>query len=276
VSGGTVAQALRAIDRWAAPAARAAVVEASGMVASHGDLDLVGRWASITKLVTALAVLRAVEAHRIDLDEAAGPPGATVRHLLAHASGLPFDGRDPIARPGTRRIYSNPGYDLLGALLEVRHGRPIGDVLTIEVLAPLDLADSRLVGRPSQGIDGSLRDAAAFAQELLRSTLISRALLASATSVAFPGLAGVLPGIGRFDPLDWGLGFEIRDGKSPHWTGTRNSPGTYGHFGGSGSLLWVDPVAGAALVVLTDREFGPWALEAWPALADSVLAALGA
>jgi hypothetical protein len=37
----------------------------------------------------------------------------------------------------------------------------------------------------------------------------------------------------------------------------------------------VDPVAGLALTCLTDRPFGPWALEAWPAVSDAVLAAAG-
>ena len=91
--------------------------------------------------------------------------------------------------------------------------------------------------------------------------------------MAFPGLVGLLPGVGRFDPLDWGLGFELHDGKAPHWMPATSSARTFGHFGGSGTCLWVDPVAGVALVALTDREYGPWALEAWPPLGDSVLAA---
>jgi len=90
--------------------------------------------------------------------------------------------------------------------------------------------------------------------------------------VQFPGLSGVLPGFGRQDPNDWGLGLELRDGKSPHWTGSRNAPQTFGHFGRSGTFLWVDPVAGLALGCLTDLAFGEWAVEAWPALADAVLA----
>ncbi|MCA1657531.1 MAG: hypothetical protein LC713_07480, partial [Actinobacteria bacterium] len=97
-----------------------------------------------------------------------------------------------------------------------------------------------------------------------------------ATTVCFPGLAGVLPGIGRFEPLDWGLGFEIRDGKSPHWTGRENSPATFGHFGASGSFLWVDPQAGCACAALSGRDFGSWALTAWPAFADQVLNAFRA
>ncbi len=90
----------------------------------------------------------------------------------------------------------------------------------------------------------------------------------------FPGLEGVLPGFGRQEPNDWGLGFELRDGKAPHWTGARNSPRTFGHFGRSGTFLWVDPDAGIALACLTDRPFGDWAVTAWPRLADAVLAEL--
>ena len=68
------------------------------------------------------------------------------------------------------------------------------------------------------------------------------------------------------EPNDWGLTFELRDAKSPHWTGSRNSQRTFGHFGASGTFLWVDPDAGVACGVLTDRRFGDWAKEAWPAL----------
>ncbi len=101
--------------------------------------------------------------------------------------------------------------------------------------------------------------------------MVATETLHGATSVAFPGLAGVLPGFGRFEPCDWGLGFEVRDAKSPHWTGTRNSPATFGHFGQSGAFVWVDPVAGLACAALSDLPFGPWAVEAWPRLSDAVL-----
>jgi CubicO group peptidase (beta-lactamase class C family) len=84
----------------------------------------------------------------------------------------------------------------------------------------------------------------------------------------------VLPSFGRMEPNDWGLGFELRDAKSPHWTGTRNSPRTFGHFGASGTFLWVDSAAGVACGVLTDLEFGDWAKTAWPELSDAVLAEL--
>jgi CubicO group peptidase (beta-lactamase class C family) len=108
----------------------------------------------------------------------------------------------------------------------------------------------------------------------LAPTLVAPETLEEATTVVFPGLDGVLPDFGRYEPLDWGLGFEIRDGKEPHWTGTRNSPRTFGHFGSSGSFIWVDREADAACAALADRQFGEWAKEAWPPLSDAVLAEL--
>ena len=258
------------IDDWGADHAAAAFVGPDGVIAQHGDVEHLFRWASITKLATGLAVLAAVDERLIGLDEPAGPPGSTVRHLLAHASGLSFDGMT-IAAPGTRRIYSNAGFDVLGTLVAERSKQPFIDVLTARVLAPLGMHAMTLDGQPSSGLHGPLPDLAALARELLRPTLVSAETMALATTVAFPGLKGLLPGVGTFDPLDWGLAFELRDAKIPHWTGTANSAATFGHFGGSGTFLWVDPAIDRALVCLTDREYGPWALDAWPAFSDSVI-----
>jgi CubicO group peptidase (beta-lactamase class C family) len=265
-------RALALIDDWPAPHASVAVVAPDGVLASRGPTHRPARWASITKLATACAVLVGAEEGILDLDEPTGPPGATVRHLLAHASGLGFDPGPPLARPGERRIYSNAGYDLLGALLAERAGMDFAGYLYEAVLDPADVRSTSLEGTPSAGLVGPLTDLASFAHALFRPPFLAPETFAEATTVAFPGLVGVVPGIGRQDPSDWGLGFEIRNGKSPHWTGSRNSPTTFGHFGGSGSFLWLDPQQGLALVCLADLEFGAWALEAWPALADAVLA----
>jgi CubicO group peptidase (beta-lactamase class C family) len=266
--------ALAAADAWGAGQVALAVVERRGIVAAHGDLDRPFDWASVTKLATALAVLTAVDDGALGLDDAAGPAGATVRHLLAHTSGLPFEGEAAVTRVASRRVYSNTGFDLLGGLLAERDGRPFDAALRARVLDPLGLAETTLVDRPSQGLHGPLRDLARLARELLQPTLLSAPTAAAMRTVAFPGLKGVLPGVGTFDPLDWGLGAELRGGKQPHWTGTRNSPATFGHFGGAGGFLWVDPVLDLALACLTDRAFGPWALAAWPAVSDAVIEAI--
>ena len=268
-------EALRAIDGWNAGAAAAGVARADGVVATHGPRDLELPWASVTKLLTGLALLVALEEGTVDLDEPAGPPGATLRHLLAHASGLPLDGEQPLTEPGRRRIYSNTGIELAVRLLETRAEMPFLDYFAHAVVRPLALA-GRLAGSPAHGYRGPLDDLLALGHELLAPTLVAAETLAEATTVQFPGLVGVLPGLGRMEPNDWGLAFELRDAKSPHWTGYRNSPRTFGHFGASGTFLWVDPDAGLACGVLTERRFGDWAKEAWPALSDAVLAEFGA
>jgi CubicO group peptidase (beta-lactamase class C family) len=228
------------------------------------------RLASVSKPVAALATLVAAEEGVVDLDEHAGPPGSTVRHLLAHASGLPFEGEVPIAPPGRRRIYSNEGFALVGGHVAAAAGMPFATYVREAVCAPLGLGlDPE--GHPGAGMHASLDDVLALARELLRPTLVAPETLVEMTTVQFPGLDGVLPDFGRFTPLDWGLGVELRGRKDPHWTGTRVSPRTFGHFGGSGTFLWVDPDLGVALAALTTRPFGAWAKEAWPALADAVV-----
>jgi CubicO group peptidase (beta-lactamase class C family) len=267
-----VEEALRQIDGW--PATAAAGVATPARTWAHGPRRQEFRWASVTKLLTAIATLVAAEEGIVDLDEPAGPEGSTVRHLLAHASGLPFEGERPIARPGQRRIYSNTGFDLLGSLVAERGEMPFEDYLRAAVLDPLEMSGTRLDGRPSAGLRGPLDDLLVFAAELLEPRLVAGETLAEATTVAFPGLVGVIPDLGRFEPNDWGLGFELRDAKSPHWTGARNSDRTFGHFGGSGSFLWIDPAVKAACASLADLEFGDWAKDVWPRLSDAVLAEL--
>jgi CubicO group peptidase (beta-lactamase class C family) len=145
--------------------------------------------------------------------------------------------------------------------------------MTATVFAPLGMTGSALGGSPASGITGPIGDLARFGHELLAPTLAPE-LTAEAATVAFPGLSGVLPGYGRQAPNDWGLGMEIRDGKSPHWTGARNSAATFGHFGKSGSFLWIDPVARCACACLSGLDWGEWAA-VWPAFSDAVLAEAG-
>jgi CubicO group peptidase (beta-lactamase class C family) len=267
-----VAKALTQLDTWPVGMAAAGVVDRAGGQSRTGPVSEPLRWASITKLLTALATLVAVEEGIVSLDDQAGPPTATVRHLLAHASGLPMDGTKPAAAPGTRRIYSNTGFEVLADTVADRAEMDFAAYLAGAVLEPLAMAGTELAGSPAWGAVGPLTDLLALARELLAPTLIAATTLAEATSVAFPHLAGVLPGFGHQDPNGWGLGFELRDHKHPHWTGAANSPATFGHFGRSGGFLWVDPAAQLACASLADRDFGPWAAEAWPRLSDAVIA----
>ncbi|MGH3768284.1 MAG: serine hydrolase domain-containing protein [Pseudonocardiaceae bacterium] len=266
---------LRGVQQWPVDSVAVAVVAASGaVIGSHGPQDRPFRLASVTKLLAAYAVLLAVQEGAVDWDQPAGPPGATVRHLLAHASGLTFDTPRVAAPPATKRIYSNTGFEVLADTVASSSGIPFADYLTEGVFQPLAMSFSRLTGTAAASAVSTCADLARFAAELQAPTLLAPQILAEATQVAYPGLDGIVPGYGMQRPNDWGLGFELRYHKSPHWTGSRNSPQTFGHFGQSGTFLWVDPVAGAACVALTDRDFDQWARDAWPAFSDGVLAEL--
>lgn len=262
------------IADWPVGSASVAVVDDSGV---RDVLDGGGRypWASVSKIATALTVLDAAFEGVVDLDDPAGPPGATLRHLLAHASGVNLDDDRILAQPGTRRIYSNRGIELAAEHLGRRTGRAFETDLRERILGPIGLTDTEFGGSPAHGLTGPIDDLAALADELLNGATLWPGVLEPASTVAFPGLAGVLPGFGRQAPNDWGLGCEIRGSKQPHWTSPSNSPGTFGHFGQSGGFLWVDPTARLACVSLSDTAFGPWAAEVWPRLSSRVLETYG-
>jgi CubicO group peptidase (beta-lactamase class C family) len=264
---------------WPVPAVAAAVVGSTGVIAEYGDTAHQFRLASVTKPLAARAAQVAVEEGVVELDTPAGPPGSTVRHLLAHASGLSMHSAQVMAEPGKRRIYSNYGFQVLAETIEANTGIEFGRYLAEAVFEPLGMAASRLEGGAAAagfGATSTVADLAVFARDLLAPQTVSAQLHDCAITVQFPELSGVLPGFGVQRPNDWGLGFEIRDAKSPHWTGSANSPRTFGHFGQTGTLLWVDPDRALSLVVLTDRDFDEWAKPLWPAISDEVLRVYGA
>ncbi|MFI1207739.1 serine hydrolase domain-containing protein [Streptomyces sp. NPDC020802] len=271
-------ESLALIAEWPVPTAAAAVVRADGTVlGSHGPTSQRFALASVTKPLAAYAALVAYEEGAVEIDEPAGPEGSTVRHLLAHTSGLAFDEHRVTAPPGQRRLYSNAGFEQLGDHIAKATEIPFAEYLRQAVLEPLGMTSTTLDGSPAKDGVSTVDDLVRFAAEVQAPRLLDPRTVAAAMTVQYPGTKGVLPGYGHQNPNDWGLGFEIRDSKSPHWTGSSSSPRTFGHFGQSGTFLWVDPAAGrtgAACVALTDRAFGPWAAEVWPAFTDAVLAEL--
>lgn len=247
------------------------VLSPAGSVAGAGSRTTAYAWASVTKLLTALAVLRAAHHGRVDLEEPAGPPGSTLRHLLGHASGLGFEGDRVLAAPGARRVYSNAGPEAAAAHLAARLGRPFPALLDELVLDPLGLVATRLDGSPAHGATGPVDDLARLAHALLVPRVLEPAVVALLRTEPFPGLPGLLPGFGRQEPNTWGHGAEVRGTKAPHWTAPNASPATFGHFGQAGSFLWVDPDARLACVAGGTEPFGSWAAEAWPRLSGLVM-----
>lgn len=247
------------------------VLDPGGVLEICGDLDRLRRWRSVTKPVTGLALTLAAQDGLLDLDAEAGPPGATVRHLLAHAAGCFYESAEVLHPPGVRRAYSNFGIDEAGRAFERITGRELAAFVHERIARPLGMSTLQWTGSPSVGAHGSLRDLAALAREVLTPTLLDPAWHAEMTRAQFPDLVGVMPGFGAQHPNPFGLAIEVRGHKSPHWTGTRNSPGTVGHFGMRGCAFWVDPEARIALVVATDLDFCDVHRRMMSVLGDAVL-----
>ena len=246
-----------------------------GVLYESGDVDEIFPFASVTKPIVAWSALVAVDRGLLDLDAPAGAPapdGATIGHLLSHSSGIATDSDERLATPGTRRIYSNRGIEILGERLQEATGTPLETWVESTVLEPLGMASVLIPGSPAHSGEGSARDLSLFARELASPRLVSPALAERACAPVLPELDGVLPGYGRQVPNPFGLGVEVRGAKSPHWTGKVNSPQTFGHFGQSGSFIWVDPVAERQAVFLGAEPFGQIHRKTWPALGDQILA----
>ena len=265
---------MRAFDliaEWPVDNASAAVIDRHGEIHFYGDESREFRLASVTKVITAWATLIACEEGTVSLDDEVGREGCTLRHLLAHAGGYPFEGDAPVGAVAAKRIYSNTGYELAAAHLAAQSDMEFWDYVHAAVFEPLGIVAAPQSGSAAKDARLDIIGLSLFVAELRRPRLVSRDTFVDAVTPQFGELEGTVPGVGRFDPCPWGLGPEIRGGKSPHWTSPKNSAVTYGHFGGSGTFAWVDPIADVACAVLTDREFDEWALAHWPEFSSAVL-----
>ncbi|MFP7696383.1 serine hydrolase domain-containing protein [Trueperella sp. LYQ143] len=235
-----------------------------------GDVDRWYPYMSVTKPIAAWAVLVAVYKGYLRLDDPAGPPGSTFRHLLAHASGLPPAHGEPIARPGRRRIYSNYGYDVLAHEVQQRIGMNIHDWISRSVFAPLGMDAVECRGSIAYSARGTADSLMRFGLEILNPTCIPAELAEEACTVQFPKIAGITPGYGSSSDNPWGLGFSIRNPDHPHWTGPSFSDRVVGHFGMSGSFIYVDLIARKAGVFLGEKEFCSEHIRLWPALTNEM------
>jgi CubicO group peptidase (beta-lactamase class C family) len=324
---------LDAIDTWVGdgdvPAVAAAVVDRDGIrelrVAGAADERSLFALASLTKPLVALAVLVAAEEGAIELDAPVAEHLAayrrpateaiTARHLLAHASGLPESAKgvdalqvEPSWPPGERRVYSNEGFHVLGALIAAATGidhrtyvtEAVFDAGRLDAQLPLSDADAeralsvREPGLSRPGVElfnapewrrrgnaagGAFATVGAYAEVvrwlLAASGPISAESHAELRSVQWPGLEGGLESFPKLHCPDWGLGVNIRGQGSPHWCGDAVSPATLSHFGASGTLMWADVEAGRGLVCLASRgTYSGWMMRPgrWADLTRAVLA----
>jgi CubicO group peptidase (beta-lactamase class C family) len=269
-------QALELVADWPGMIHAVAVVDLSctppKLLDAVGDTEVELAWASITKLATAHAALALCDEGVVSLDDIVTGWGATLAQLLSHAGGTAPGRPEPLCEPGTRRIYSSAGYELIGAHLERSTGLAIATVLTEAVLDPLGLERTRLAGTAGAGIVGPLDDLVKLLCELSRPALLDEASALAERTSTQPHLAGVLPGFGSFDPCEWGLGPEVKGGKSPHWTPPSFGPATFGHFGQAGGFAVIEPSFAIGVCSLSDVSFGTWAAQGWPRLLDDVVA----
>ena len=212
---------------WPAPNTSIAVIDRQGQLHKYGDTARTTRIASVSKLLTAWAAHVAIEEGSTSLDAAVGQDGCTLAHLLAHAGGYSFDGTVPIISPARKRIYSNTGYEMISEHLEAVTGITFSEYLNEAVFSPLKMFNSLLNGSSAADVISCVDDLAEFALELRNPRLISAETARAATTTQFTELEGVVPGVGRFSPCNWGFGPEIHGAKHPHWMGTRNSASTF-------------------------------------------------
>lgn len=265
-------RAFEHITTWPVDHVAAAVIDPRGEIHLHGDESRVFRLASVSKVITAWAVLVACEEGTVSLADPIGQEGCTVRHLLAHAGGYPFEGTAPIGAPAVRRTYSNTGYEMLSNHLADCSGMDFWEYVDGAVFEPLGIVAEPQSGSAAKDARLDIVHLSLFLAEMRRPRLLARDSFVEAVTPQFDELDGIVPGLGKFDPCPWGLGPEIRGNKHPHWMSPHNSAVSYGHFGGSGTFVWVDPITDVACAVLADREFDEWALAHWPEFSSAVLA----
>ena len=269
-------------------------------------IDAIFDLASLTKVVaTTPAVMQLIERGRLRLDATvashwpefgqAGKAAITLRQLLTHTAGLRADldpaagwsgpeaalaliaGDHPVCAPGTRFLYSDVGFIVLGELVRRVSGMPLDLYSHQHIFVPLRMRetgfrpapDLRARIAPTDWEDGVLRHGAVQDPTAYRMAGVAghAGLFASADDLArfaqamLDGGGGVLTPdtvatMTRANPLPGGarrgLGWDIGShyaAPMAEWFGPR----AYGHTGYTGTLLWLDPDSATFLIVLTSR-----------------------
>jgi len=281
--------------------------------------------ASITKaVVTSVLAMRAVGEGKLALEspvvellpefEGADRAHVTIRHLLSHSSGLPahrpfwraaadapserraislLAAREPLEyEPGTRAVYSDLGFIVLGWLLERATGERLDVLAHHQITAPLGLGSTtfmslsdpddraRLLGDRSiaatqmcperhRVLIGEVDDLNAMAMggvaghAGLFSTAADLSEIAGALCRAWRGDAGAAALVQRdvlrtfwspsgVENSTWRLGWDGPAAANSQ-AGTRFSRAGVGHLGFTGCSLWIDPAADTWIVLLSNR-----------------------
>ncbi|HTA25865.1 MAG TPA: serine hydrolase [Terriglobales bacterium] len=269
-------------------------------------VDTVFDIASLTKVVaTTVAVMQLVEKGDIRVNEPVAKylpefaqnskEDVTIRQLLTHFSGLaedldlaqPWQGRDtalqmayaekPMDPPGSRFLYSDVNFIVLGALVERVSGMPLDQYCRQHIFTPLGMAQTRFLPPPSwlmkiaptqfdeqnhmlrgivhdptarrmggaaghAGVFSSADDLSKFAQFLLTGgPVLSPPMIEKMTTPQQPPTATVLRGFG------WDIDSPFSSNR-----GDLLPVGSFGHTGFTGTSMWIDPTTQTFIILLTN------------------------
>ena len=269
-------------------------------------VDTIFDLASLTKVVaTTTAVMQLVQNGRVRVNEPVakyipefaenGKEEITVRELLTHHSGLPevldlsqpWQGREPALRvayaekpiyvPGSRFLYSDVDFIVLGALVERVSGMPLNEYCQKNIFAPLNMTHTRfqppaawlptiaptefderdkmlrgVVHDPTArrmggvaghaGVFSTTDDLAKFAQALMNDgVVLSPLMVEKMTTPQQPPTSHVLRGFG------WDIDSPFSSNR-----GDLLPVGSFGHTGFTGTSLWIDPTTRTYIIVLTN------------------------
>jgi beta-N-acetylhexosaminidase len=303
--------------------------------------DTIYDTASLTKaVVTTTLVAMQVEAGRIALDLPVaryipewndGPnpewrKRVTIRHLLTHSSGLPahkdyfltvHSGREVIANickesleyePGTKTIYSDLGFILLGEILERATGRTLDQLARERIFTPLGMTNTMF--KPSKPLFRRIaptENDAAFRKRLLRGEVHDENAFAMGGVAGHAGVFAAAPDLAEFCQmlLNGGIYAHQRllaratlaqfiapqalaaNARALGWmvpttdstSGRYFSAHSFGHLGFTGTSIWIDPDRQLFVVLLTNRVYPTRANEkiaaVRPAVHDAIFEALG-
>jgi len=236
------------------------------------------RLASITKLLTTYVISDAVMGGFLKFEDVVTSPklkssDVTIKDLLSHSSGIRPEDLDPIDRH-QKRIYTNEAFDLAGETLISKLGTDfsatsIGDLFEEGLGGHLGTSIN-FEGSCSASATGTLDDLILLMKEFRNPTYLDVETQELLTTPYLPELEGILPGWGNYKNNTFGIGFEIKGNKQPHWTGSISSEKTFGHFGQSGAFIFHDPINKVSVCCVTNKDFAPWAKEEFPKVSDSI------
>ncbi len=269
-------------------------------------VDTIFDLASLTKCVaTTTSLMKLFEDGRIRLNDPVatylpefaqnGKQDITIRELLTHYSGLAPDldlkplwqGREaafqmamqqkPMYPPGSRFVYSDINFEVLGFIVEKVSGMPLNDFAAANVFTKLGMTNTRYLPPPDwsqriapteydedgrmlrgvvhdptarrmggvaghAGLFSTADDLARFAEDLLRTNrVLSPMTVAKMSTPQQPPTAASLRGLG------WDIDSPFASNR-----GDLLPVGSFGHTGFTGTSLWIDPVTNTYIILLTN------------------------